>query len=273
MRNSDLDESKISADLDAKWRSCLTIHRFASLPSTNACALTIPPSASQWQLYVAETQTAGRGRLGRAWFSPAFENVYLSLSWAQALSLAQQTRLAALSLVAGLSVVAVLQKLVPSVHWQVKWPNDIWGNGQKVAGLLLESQKLTSQPAEALTQLVLGLGLNVNGRDFSSVERQLAPTSLALLTKRFFNRNRLIAALVNQLLADSALFFTAGLSVFQERWCKVDALAGQILTVTTSKGQERGIARGIDAHGYIVIEQEHGQLFTCSVGEIELLTY
>ena len=263
-----LDGSKIRAALAPKWQQCLDIHSFASLPSTNAHALATSPSTTRWQLYLAETQSAGRGRLGRAWFSPAFANIYLSLSWAQVVSVEMQQRLAALSLVAGLSVVQVLHELVPEVNWQVKWPNDIWGNGHKVAGLLLESQKVGS-----LTQLVLGLGLNVNGMDFSLIDRDPKPSSLALLTHRSFDRNVLVGALVNQLLDDSVLFFNVGLAAFKERWQRVDALYGQIMAVTTSKGQGQGIARGIDDGGYLLIEQEDGQLFTCSVGEVQLLNY
>ena len=261
-----LDVEKISLALNPSWRTEVAVYCFMSLASSNAYALTKVPALDYWQLYVAEQQTAGRGRLGRHWHSPAFENIYLSLSWVFALNASQQRNLAALSLVAGLSVVSMLKKLIPTVNWQVKWPNDIWGNGQKVAGILLESQKVGS-----LTQLVLGLGLNVNSSDFSLVERVPSPSSLYLLTQQTFDRNALVALVVNQLLSDIQQFFQAGLPAFKERWLAADGLMGQALSITTAKGQEHGIARGIDEAGYLLIEQDNGQLIACSVGEVQLL--
>lgn len=244
------------------------IHYFDSLPSTNTHALGQMSVFDCWQLYMAESQTAGRGRLGRVWHSPAYENIYLSLSKTMFLSMNRQRHIAALSLVAALSIVTVLNALLPAIHWQVKWPNDIWGNGHKVAGLLLESQKVGH-----LTQLVLGVGLNVNSTDFSEVKRIPAASSLALLAGHVQDRTMVIIALIKQLMTDSEQFFKEGLSTFQARWQAVDALYGQALSVTTAKGQETGVACGIDSDGQLAIERTDGSRLSCSVGEVTLLMH
>ncbi len=260
-----LDPDPIHAQLALMWQPCVAIQCFESLASTNSYALSQVCRLHHWHVLVAETQTAGRGRLGRTWHSPRGENIYLSLSWVLALSKEQQRGIASLSLVAGLSVVHVLQEIAPAICWQVKWPNDLWGNGHKVAGVLLESQS-----AGALLQLVLGLGLNVNGLDYSDIRRTPPASSLALLTGKAFDRNRLVAAVINRFLTDYGQFMSEGLGSFQARWEKVDALAGQKLVFTFNNQQETGIARGINATGQLLIERAEGSLVPYSVGEVQL---
>lgn len=239
---------------------------FQVIPSTNAYALAHPPEkADHWYLYAAEQQTAGRGRLGRVWQSPAFENIYLSLSWRVVLDSLQRQRLSALSLVIGLSVIDVLRVHVPQVHWQLKWPNDVWGNGRKVAGILLESQSMGT-----CIHLVVGLGLNVYSKVWPALDPQ--PTSLALLTQGVFDRSLLVADIVSRWSYDIDQFLSEGLVPFQSRWANVDALLGKSITLTTAQGQVEGVACGIDAQGALQLRHAiGGQILSHSVGEVQLL--
>lgn len=242
----------------------LSILIFDTLASTNEYALTHPPKLGQWQVTLAESQTAGRGRLGRTWHSPAHGNIYLSLSWLLDRNYAHRPRLPALSLVIGLGVIEVLRTLAPQVDWRLKWPNDVWADGQKVAGILLESHSIDGQ-----LQLVVGLGLNVHGRQWSGLDK--AVTSLAVLADQDYDRAWIVARLLNQWALDIPVFLTAGLASFQARWQAVDALLGQDVVLTTPQGQIVGTAHGINATGALQLKHEDGQVRHYSVGEVERL--
>ena len=169
------------------------LHLFEELASTNATAFTLAGSgAAHGTAILAEAQTAGRGRLGRHWNSPSYLNIYCSLilhdlkisrhaSWlplVTALALAEATRRSC------------------DIEISLKWPNDLLCVDKKIGGILCES---SSQGAQ-VSMCVVGFGLNVNCRetDFPEDLRSLA-TSCHQATRRFHDRNGLIADIFNQL--------------------------------------------------------------------------
>lgn len=259
-----LQTAAIEAHVRANILERLSIRVFDTLASTNGHALMYPPKLNQWQVTLAESQTAGRGRLGRTWHSPAHDNIYLSLSWLLDRGYAHRRRLPALSLVIGLGVIEVLRRLAPMVDWRLKWPNDVWGNGQKVAGILLESQSLDGQ-----LQLVVGVGLNVHGRQWPGLDKPV--TSLVLLMQQDCDRALIVASLLNQWTLDIPVFLTAGLESFQDRWRSADALLGCDVILTTPQGQVTGTAHGINATGALQLKHEDGQIHSHHVGEIQRL--
>lgn len=127
------------------------------------------PSGACW---LADQQTGGRGRQGRAWHSPPGENVYLSLLLR--LSLAPEA-LAPLSLVAGLAVADAVERHLDAGRAKLKWPNDLLVDGRKLAGILVET---TLRGEEAV--VVIGVGINVLTLDFGPGPFRRPPTSLAL---------------------------------------------------------------------------------------------
>lgn len=262
--NACFNPTQIISQLDPKHRAEVDIHYYHELDSTNSQALAQTPIlADRWQLWLSEVQSGGRGRLGRHWQSPACADICMSLSRLTLMTASQRSALPALSLVVALAVVDVLMRFVPTVRWQVKWPNDIWGNGQKMAGILLESQS-----RDSLLQWVVGVGVNVHSTAWSGVEP--APTSLLLLTGQPFDRSNLVASLVDQLICDSQLFFEVGLAYFIERWQLSDGLYGKTVTVNTSTGSLHGIAMGIDSYGRLCVEMADGCRHSCAVGEASL---
>lgn len=259
MTASPFDVAKLRQNIT---QAQLGIAYFSQLPSTNTYALSHPPQ-TPWQLIVADQQTAGRGRLGRHWYSPPGENLYCSFSWRQTLSLEQQQRIAALSLVMALGVIDVLRSCAPDICWQVKWPNDIWGNGQKLAGILLESQRLNGQ-----WHLVVGLGLNVHATSWPFEPR---PTSLQLLKPQAWSREILLASVLNQWLSDIPVFFQAGLAPFQRRWQAADALLGRHLRLVRDHQSIEGLMCGIDHQGCLRLQHSDHKVYSHAVGEIQLL--
>jgi len=146
---------------------------FAEIDSTNTYALHWP-HAPHGALVWADSQTAGRGRLGRSWSSPAGKGLYFSLVTRD---LAPEVR-SRLSLLIGLGVSVAVETL-SGISTQIKWPNDVLARGQKIGGILCEG---TSE------RLVAGVGLNLNQLSAELPERPIFPaSSLLLLTGRSFD--------------------------------------------------------------------------------------
>ncbi|NNM59820.1 MAG: biotin--[acetyl-CoA-carboxylase] ligase, partial [Legionellales bacterium] len=125
---------------------------------------------------LAEHQTAGRGRFGRAWHSPFGANIYLSCRW----PLNQDaSNLGGLSLVISLAIVAALSEYGIS-GLSIKWPNDILWQGKKLAGVLVELQA----ESHGLTQIIIGIGINVNMKRLPTPEINQAWVSLDSIVDR-----------------------------------------------------------------------------------------
>jgi len=209
------------------------LDRMADLQSGDAC--------------VAEYQQAGRGRRGRQWFSPFGANLYLSMYWRL-----EQGPLAAmgLSLVIGIVTAEVLQAL-GAVDVKVKWPNDLYLNDRKLAGILVE---LTGKAGDA-ANIVIGTGINLAMRtpDASVVNQawiNLQEAGVAI------DRNTLAAALVNKMRDSLQQFEREGLAPFVERWSRLDNFMDRPVKLLIGDREIPGIARGIDQQGGLILEQD-----------------
>ena len=141
---------------------------------------------------LAEEQTAGRGRLGRPWISPAQQNIYLSLSWYVEKPMAE---LAGLSITVGECLVNALKDFGITEEITIKWPNDLLHNNQKFCGILIETTPIDKNHTVA----VIGIGLNVNYTDEKNNTIDQPWTSLQTITHRTHDRNKLIAYILNSL--------------------------------------------------------------------------
>jgi len=191
-------------------------------------------------LLVAERQTAGRGRLGRDWQSAAGDSLTFSLG----LPLAPADW-SGLSLAVGASVA---DSLHPAVR--LKWPNDLWLQDRKLAGILIETAGLVA--GSAIGQAVIGIGLNIAPRPASGLStppacvRELLPDADAASVLE-----RVAPALVRDVLA----FQQAGFAAFQARFASRDALRGR--PVTLSDGGA-GIAQGVSETGALLVHTAAG---------------
>ncbi len=171
-----------------------TLHVLDEVASTNSQAATLAQQgAPHGAVAVAETQTAGRGRLGRHWHSPPGKNLYCSLLLRATPGRDQQTLwLSWIPLIAALAVSRAVQ-VTADLKPTVKWPNDILIGNQKLGGVLCESSGLGTSHAV----VIVGIGLNVNIRrdDFPEDLQELA-TSLAIEAQHPFDRAALLAAIL-----------------------------------------------------------------------------
>jgi BirA family biotin operon repressor/biotin-[acetyl-CoA-carboxylase] ligase len=152
-------------------------------------------------------QTSGRGQYGRGWHSPAFENVYLTFAF-QTDAEIEPIRVTHLL---ALSTLTILEPLLPhSKNLQIKWPNDVLYQRQKIAGILCE--RITYPDSAAI---ILGIGLNVNMTDFSSIS-QLA-TSIKSQTGHSYDPEVIGLALSHQFQQDLFIFEQKGFEPFVER--------------------------------------------------------
>jgi BirA family biotin operon repressor/biotin-[acetyl-CoA-carboxylase] ligase len=190
-------------------------------------------------LVTADEQSAGRGRQGRVWTAPPRSAVLMSVLLRE---LNETLPLAA--------AVAVCEAL--PVEARIKWPNDVWIDGRKVAGILVEAR-----PQEGWA--VLGIGLNVTTRDFPS---DLAATSLALAGADI-TPEAALAALVSALDAWLPRPRTEVLAAWRSR----DALLGR--PVRWSNGANEGVAAGVDDSGALIVETDDGPV-TLDAGEVHL---
>jgi BirA family biotin operon repressor/biotin-[acetyl-CoA-carboxylase] ligase len=214
-----------------------TSARLTELEDTHAHAL------------VAEAQTAGRGRRGRGWQSPPGSGLYLSMGWRFESGLAG---LAPLSLVVGLSAAKCLRR-AGADQARVKWPNDLFIADAKVGGCLVE----VSGAAEGPCRAIVGIGINLfatpamDGLDQRwTVLEEHAPT---------VERNRLAAALIDELAAAFAAFDDEGFDSALEAWPDFDALEARVVDVLVDgRRVASGRATGVDRQGRLRLETEDG---------------
>ena len=209
---------------------------------------------------VAEYQQAGRGRRGRKWFSPFGANLYLSMFWRL-----EQGPAAAigLSLVIGIVMAEVLRKLGAD-KVRVKWPNDLYLQDRKLAGILVE---LTGKTGDA-AQIVIGAGINMAMR---RVEESVVNQGWITLQEAGINldRNTLAAMLIRELRAALELFEQEGLAPYLSRWEKLDNFINRPVKLIIGDKEIFGISRGIDKQGALLLEQD-GIIKPWMGGEISL---
>lgn len=228
--------------------------------STNQYLLDRLAELTSGDVCIAEYQQAGRGRRGRQWVSPFGANLYLSMFWRL-----EQGPAAAmgLSLVIGIVMAEVLQRL-GAEQVRVKWPNDLYLNDRKLAGILVE---LTGKTGDA-AQLVLGAGINMAMRDSNAgqIDQRWINLQEAGIT---IDRNELAAKLLNELRSSLRQFEIDGLAPFISRWRQLDNFIDRPVKLLIGEQQIFGIARGIDQQGALLLEQE-GVIKPFIGGEISL---
>jgi len=250
-----LNEETIDAQLERGRLAVIPV-----IDSTNQYLLEKMDQLESGDACVAEYQQAGRGRRGRQWFSPFGSNLYLSMYWRL-----EQGPVAAmgLSLVIGVVTAEVLQALGAS-EVRVKWPNDLYLNDRKLAGILVE---LTGKTGDA-AQIVIGIGINLamNSPDTSIVNQGWINLQEAGVK---IDRNTLAASLVNKMRESLERFEREGLAPFIGRWSKLDNFINRPVKLLIGDREIPGIARGIDQQGGLLLEQD-GKVKSWVGGEISL---
>ncbi|CNL90947.1 bifunctional biotin--[acetyl-CoA-carboxylase] ligase/biotin operon repressor BirA [Yersinia kristensenii] len=250
-----LDEQAILSYLPAGQVAVLPV-----VDSTNQYLLDRISELKSGDACVAEYQQAGRGRRGRQWVSPFGANLYLSMFWRL-----EQGPAAAmgLSLVVGIVMAEVLHKLGAG-QVRVKWPNDLYLNDKKLAGILVE---LTGKTGDA-AQLVIGAGINLTMRE--STTNVISQDWINLQEAGvIIDRNKLTAELLSELRLAVVKFENEGLSAFISRWREMDNYLDRPVKLIIGNQEIFGIVRGIDQQGALLLEQ-NGNVKPYIGGEISL---
>jgi BirA family biotin operon repressor/biotin-[acetyl-CoA-carboxylase] ligase len=213
---------------------------------------------------LAREQTAGRGRRGRAWHSPAAGNLYCTFVFRPKL---EPARMQDFTLWMGLNVcelIANFCKISPGL----KWPNDLLVDGRKAGGMLTEARI----DADQIRDLVFGLGLNLNGRT-ADLPRDLQRTagSLAEATGAPVDLNRFAAALIGRVLGAYSQFVAGGYrDKFADLWARYDVLRGRPVSVVQGDRTHAGTATGIDDEGSLIVRLTSGRTERFRAGEVTL---
>lgn len=252
-----LDEARIRERLP----DGLALQVLPSTDSTNRVA-TQADGACDPQAFLAEHQSAGRGRRGRSWQSPFGANLYLSLAWSWPL---WPPQLPALSLVVGVAAAQSLRAIgVQDVG--LKWPNDLWVGGRKLGGILIEQ----TGEAGGNCRVIVGIGINVamQATQGSGIDQPWTTVDAALGTLAPTSRNQLASELLCALHAALSRFASEGLAPWREAWSRLDVLRD--LPVTTLDAPVlTGTGAGIDDIGAYRIATADG-LRTVYAGDVSL---
>ncbi|KFC84867.1 bifunctional biotin--[acetyl-CoA-carboxylase] ligase/biotin operon repressor BirA [Buttiauxella agrestis] len=250
-----LNEELIKSQIDTGSIVVLPV-----IDSTNQYLLERLDTLQSGDACIAEYQQAGRGRRGRQWFSPFGANLYLSMYW----RLEQGPAAAVgLSLVIGIVMAEVLQDL-GAENVRVKWPNDLYLNDRKLAGILVE---LTGKTGDA-AQIVIGAGINLAMRN---VATDVINQSWINLQEAGINidRNALAIKIIKELRKALQLFEDEGLVPFLPRWESLDNFINRQVKLIIGEREIHGISRGINEQGGLLLEQD-GVIKPWVGGEISL---
>jgi BirA family biotin operon repressor/biotin-[acetyl-CoA-carboxylase] ligase len=235
------------------------IRLFESVDSTNTVARSLArEGAAHGTVVIAESQTRGRGRLGRGWVSPPHLNLYVSIVLRSGLPAA---RLAEISLMAG---VATCDALAEWCATTIKWPNDILCDGRKLAGILGET--------EGESVLVLGIGVNVNSTatDFPEELRDKAG-SIRIATGGVVDRGRVAGRLLTALEIWHDRLCRDGFASVAAAWQGRTQLIGQTIRVQEPTAEVLGEVLGLDDDGALRLRLADGSIHRVVSGDVTVV--
>jgi BirA family biotin operon repressor/biotin-[acetyl-CoA-carboxylase] ligase len=237
------------------------IFHFFKTDSTNRVALELGHSGEpEGAVVLAEEQTAGRGRAGRAWHSQRAAGIYVTLLLRPRLAPVQAPLL---TMMAGLSAHSAVQALT-GLDVDLKWPNDLLIRGKKVGGILTE---MHAEPS-LVRFVIVGVGLNVNQEKFPSEISSIA-TSLRAETGKAQSRMELLVRLMREFESDYNRFLREGAGSVVARFESVSSYAkGKRVRVTNGSESYLGTTAGLGPEGLLQVEREDGRVTAVISGDV-----
>jgi len=226
--------------------------------STNSYLMRSELPAEGFRLVTAECQLGGKGRRGNQWMSPYGRHLYLSVAY----HLDDLTGVEVIPL----NVALALRERLLCLGFQgvgLKWPNDLFHNGHKLGGVLLETKKDL-----AGWKLVVGIGINLNeDRELSHNVEQPVTFLDALMPGKQYGRNQLVANILESVIGAASSIVEG--KPLQKRWGSADICQDRMVRVITESGELMGVGGGIDEQGAFVLKTGYGNK-TFHSGEISL---
>jgi BirA family biotin operon repressor/biotin-[acetyl-CoA-carboxylase] ligase len=257
MRESSLTAADITDNLGTRFIGQRVIY-YPRLKSTMDMARReAQQGAREGTVVIAEEQTAGRGRIKRAWLSPK-GSIALSI-----ILYPDLRYLSSLIMVASLGVVHAVEK-VTGLKSQIKWPNDVLTNGKKVCGILIES----GVKGKRLDYATVGIGINVNLRLSDFPEIPPTATSLSQELGRDVSQLDMLRCLLAEI-EELYLALPAGDSVYQQ-WRDSLVTLGKRVQVSSDEITYEGIAESVASDGSLLLRQSDGSLTKIVAGDVTL---
>ena len=239
-----------------------TLESIDQSPSTNEDLMVRWRAGELWEPIArkAITQTSGKGRLGRAWVSHAKQALTFSVAYPFKKRIAE---LSGLSLACGLAVIkgisqasGISQQDLKNAGLGLKWPNDIFLNDKKLAGMLLEGGQLDASQS---TWIVIGIGINLTADESleNSIKRPIA--SLDQISQiKSMDADVLWLAILKELAKTIEVFEQHSFVKFQDEWNSWDIYTNQNCAIVQNEQiQSEGLERGVDAEGHLLIESDN----------------
>ena len=211
----------------------------------------------------AESQTKGRGRLGRKWLSPSSKGLWFSVLLRPNLRPQETTQLTVASATALRRAIQSHTGLEP----EIKWPNDVLIGGKKVAGILTE----LNAELDRVNYIILGIGVdvNLNPGDFP-IELRKSVTSLKAELSRPLSRAELAVVILRELDADYGRICSGQFPAVADEWEEHCTTIGQNVTIRIGDRQIRGRAESLDEAGALILRTTHGHLERIIGGDVTL---
>ena len=260
-----LSESEILSRLTTDWAG-RTLHYFDETGSTNIDAKRYAEEGEpHGTTVVANMQSAGRGRRGRLWQSPAGSAIYMTILLKPRFI---PDKASMLTLVMALSVADAIAEAT-GLSAGIKWPNDVVVNKKKVCGILTEM----NVELDYIQYVVIGVGINVNNNSPEEFPEEIRQTATSLKIESGMQISR--AALLERVLAHFEKNYniftrTLDLSALMEAYDSRLLNLNAEVRVLDPKGEYTGIARGINPTGELLVEKENGEVVPVYAGEVSV---
>ena len=238
------------------------IHVFAETTSTNDVVERLArDGAKEGVVVFAESQTKGRGRLGRKWISPPGKGLWFSVLLRPDLRPQATTQLTVATATALARAIRSQTGLMP----EIKWPNDILLKGKKTAGILTE----LSAEIDHVKYVILGIGVDVNlsANEFPPELRRIA-TSLRIESGSLVNRADLAAAILRELDADYARICAGQFETVADEWEERCTTIGHNVAISVGDRTIQGRAESLDEDGALLLRTQHGRLERIIGGDV-----
>ena len=257
--------SEIQEGLNTSVLGKRDIVYFKETDSTNLRAKFLASNgAPEGTVVVAESQTRGKGRRGRSWFSPSGEGIYTSIILRPSISPNEAPKLTLMASVA----VAETMLSMTSLNINIKWPNDILVKGRKIAGILTE----ISMEMDRIDYMVIGVGINVNTprKSLPPDIRDIA-TSVFMETGKPYPRIALLRAYLEWLEIYYETFKTKGFEPVMNRWKSLADIIGHRVSVDMIDRVRVGEVLDVDKDGFLILKEQGGALERIISGDVTLI--
>lgn len=257
-----LEANQIQTHLGTQVMGRPGIHVFQKTDSTNLQAKILAgKGAAEGTVVVADTQTHGRGRLGRTWFSPSGRNIYTSLILRPPMAPFQAPQI---TLMAAVAVAKTLNRWA-GMDAGIKWPNDVLIQGKKIAGILTE----ISTEMDMVDFVIVGFGINVNSRiGEMPKEIQEIATSIRIETGNKVSRTKVLCDLLKDFEVCYEQLKNQGFTPIMEQWRSMSDIIGQRVYVDVLNTRHTGTVEAVDDDGVLILKDDLGEVHRIFSGDV-----